>query len=799
MILPATRTARRPGAALTPSRRYAKRAAGDPGAHRPDRPTAGRPGTDRTGPPPRSPPDATRRPLAPPRPPRRRSPTARPPSRWSLGRWSPRGRRHAAASATHRRPGHRRGSVQPPDVTLQGCTYEVDGKVPAGRAHGDPAPVPAVRPRPGGHRRARAASRTTAARAWSTGSPLPSGTELFAGPDSSSTPVGTVPEGRSCSSADPVLWTTSLGTAVAGHVHRLRWPEPVLDRHRPDRPRPTHGAGRRGLHGGRPSCWPARRSPGRAGRRRCPITDRRRTGAWRGWPTRCRSPSGRGQYLGLLIRRSTGCGRIRGCPRTCRRSSRNDHPNVARSLPNVHLGSVPWRRVHDVDAVRPSRRSARPTRRAPERAEEHRADGHRSRRPTRHPTSRRSEPPYRSPSPVTTRPPDRIFRRGRPGVRARGLPAAGRHRRPSSPGPGWPAFKVAGWGFFTHSGPVALGSHASFGVLASLTGTVEVAFVAMIVGAPVAICTALFLSEYAPLRSRRSLIAMIDLAAAIPSIIFGLWAFFELQPNVVGLSTWLLAAPRLHPVLPGHQPAAQRVDLHRRSGGRDHDRARSSPRSAARSSPSPRPVSARRHWRSGASRWQMIRTVVLPFGRGGMIGAVMLGLGRALEETIAVSIILGGSYKVTAQILQHGGSTISQLIAINFGIGRHARPPRPAAVRVRPLPADPGDQPGRLGHRQPVAQRRGGGPVTPDAATQTAPEGVLVHHHLGVDPVDRPRRSTRRRAAGRRGTTPPRRPPPAPPAPDADPAERLRCPGRRDPGRAPPCRRSAWSGSSSTS
>jgi phosphate transport system permease protein len=71
----------------------------------------------------------------------------------------------------------------------------------------------------------------------------------------------------------------------------------------------------------------------------------------------------------------------------------------------------------------------------------------------------------------------------------------------------------------------------------------------------------------------------------------------------------------------------------------------------------------------GASRWQMIRTVVIPFGRGGMIGAVMLGLGRALEETIAVSIILSNSYVISGHILQHGGSTISQLIATNFGSG----------------------------------------------------------------------------------------------------------------------------------
>ena len=96
---------------------------------------------------------------------------------------------------------------------------------------------------------------------------------------------------------------------------------------------------------------------------------------------------------------------------------------------------------------------------------------------------------------------------------------------------GFPAFRVAGLSFFTNSGFNTLGHKATFGVFASLIGTIEVATVAMIVGAPVAIATAIFLSEYAPRRSRRSLIALVDLAAAIPSIIFGLWAIFELQRN----------------------------------------------------------------------------------------------------------------------------------------------------------------------------------------------------------------------------------------------------------------------------
>ncbi len=233
---------------------------------------------------------------------------------------------------------------------------------------------------------------------------------------------------------------------------------------------------------------------------------------------------------------------------------------------------------------------------------------------------------------------------------------------------GFPAFQKAGWRFFTTSGYQTLGKHPIYGVLASLVGTIEVAIVAMVVGAPIAIATALFLSEYAPQWSRRGLIAMIDLAAAIPSIIFGLWAVFELQPNVVGFSTWLsrhlafipffkVVSPPLNASLfiAGLVVGLMIVPIVASICREVFSLAPPGEREAALA--------------LGASRWQMIRAVVLPFGRGGMIGAVMLGLGRALEETIAVSIILGGSFVWGDHILQHGGSTISQLIAVNFGSG----------------------------------------------------------------------------------------------------------------------------------
>ncbi len=233
---------------------------------------------------------------------------------------------------------------------------------------------------------------------------------------------------------------------------------------------------------------------------------------------------------------------------------------------------------------------------------------------------------------------------------------------------GVPAFTKIGWRFFTTSGYQTLGKHPVYGVLASLVGTIEVAAVAMVVGAPVAIATALFLSEYAPQWSRRALISMIDLAAAIPSIIFGLWAVFELEPNVVGFSTWLsrhasfipffkVVSPPLNASLfiAGLVVGLMIVPIVASISREVFSLAPPGEREAALA--------------LGASRWQMIRVVVLPFGRGGMIGAVMLGLGRALEETIAVSIVLGSSFAVTDHILQHGGSTISQLIAVNFGSG----------------------------------------------------------------------------------------------------------------------------------
>jgi len=233
---------------------------------------------------------------------------------------------------------------------------------------------------------------------------------------------------------------------------------------------------------------------------------------------------------------------------------------------------------------------------------------------------------------------------------------------------GFPALRRAGIHFFTSSGFQTLGAHPVYGVAASVVGTLEVAAVAMVVGTPVAVATAIFLSEYAPTWSRRSLIALVDLAAAIPSIIFGLWAVFEMQPNVVGFATWLSKHVAFVPFFRVNSPPLN-ASLFMAGlivGIMIVPIVASICREVFSLAP---PGEREAALALGATRWQMIRSVVIPFGRGGIVGAVMLGLGRALEETIAVSIVLGASFRISPYILQHGGSTISQLIAVNFGSG----------------------------------------------------------------------------------------------------------------------------------
>lgn len=225
----------------------------------------------------------------------------------------------------------------------------------------------------------------------------------------------------------------------------------------------------------------------------------------------------------------------------------------------------------------------------------------------------------------------------------------------------------AGWSFFTEF--QWLPNADRFGIAGVLTGTVLIAAVALVIAVPVAFGCALFIAEYAKGRVRRVLVSLVDLMAAVPSIVYGLWGFFFLQPRIISLSRWLADHASFLPFFRVSTPtyaastfiAGVVVSL------------MIIPISCAimREVFSQAPVGEREGAIAlGATRWGVIRTVVLPFGRGGMIGGTMLGLGRALGETIAVYLIISVLFATPArlfQVLETGGASISSLIALRYG------------------------------------------------------------------------------------------------------------------------------------
>jgi phosphate transport system permease protein len=235
------------------------------------------------------------------------------------------------------------------------------------------------------------------------------------------------------------------------------------------------------------------------------------------------------------------------------------------------------------------------------------------------------------------------------------------------------ALHKAGWSFLTTQTWNPDGG--GFGIAAVLVGTFLISGVAIVVALPLAIGTALYISEYAPRGIQRFLIAMVDLMAAVPSVIFGLWGFFLLQWKVASLARWISDWFYWVPFL--------------KVNGVDRDNPLTSPTtytsssfaaglvvalmiapiisSIMREAFSQAPAGEREGaYALGATRWGMIRAVVLPFSVGAMIGGTMLGLGRALGETLAVTLIISPVYLIQPNILQHGTSSISSLIALHY-------------------------------------------------------------------------------------------------------------------------------------
>ncbi|MEW2610477.1 phosphate ABC transporter permease subunit PstC [Streptomyces sp. NPDC047880] len=205
----------------------------------------------------------------------------------------------------------------------------------------------------------------------------------------------------------------------------------------------------------------------------------------------------------------------------------------------------------------------------------------------------------------------------------------------------------------------------NFGIAVLAFGTVVSSIVAMVIAVPVAVAIALFLTHYAPRRIRGPIAYVIDLLAAVPSIVYGLWGALVLVPQMTGLFSWLNdyfgwtgvfswegGAPRSMltvgillaiMILPIITNVSREVF---RQVPQMHEEAALA---------------------LGATRWEVIRMAVLPFGRSGVISASMLGLGRALGETMAVATVLSPTFDIQASLLDPGGGTFAQNIASKFG------------------------------------------------------------------------------------------------------------------------------------
>ncbi|MFJ6568092.1 phosphate ABC transporter permease subunit PstC [Streptomyces sp. NPDC091292] len=238
----------------------------------------------------------------------------------------------------------------------------------------------------------------------------------------------------------------------------------------------------------------------------------------------------------------------------------------------------------------------------------------------------------------------------------------------------WQALDVARWDFITTEAWEPEGHH--FGIAAVMVGTMLIALVAIVFAVPLALGTALYISEYAPARIRQTLISVVDLMAAVPSVVYGLWGLFFFQGHVVTVSRWISTYLGWIPLFkvdgtdPSDPLATATVFTSSAFIAGMVVSLMVAPIicSVVREVFSQAPVGEREGaYALGANRWGMIRSVVLPFGKGGMIGGTMLGLGRALGETIAVYLIISPVFEIQPHILQNGTNSVSALIALRYG------------------------------------------------------------------------------------------------------------------------------------
>ena len=207
-----------------------------------------------------------------------------------------------------------------------------------------------------------------------------------------------------------------------------------------------------------------------------------------------------------------------------------------------------------------------------------------------------------------------------------------------------------------------------FGIAALAFHTLLTSIIAMIIAVPVAIGIALFIAFYAPKRVAATLAYLVDILAAVPSIVYGLWGVFFLAPQMTGLTLWLdkyFSWTVIFAYRPDNIPNNKSdftagivlaIMILPIVAALSREVFNQVPRTNIEAA-----------YALGATRWEMIRMAVLPFGRPGIVSASILGLGRALGETMAVAYILSAVYDVNIHITESGGITFASNIALKFG------------------------------------------------------------------------------------------------------------------------------------
>ena len=205
-----------------------------------------------------------------------------------------------------------------------------------------------------------------------------------------------------------------------------------------------------------------------------------------------------------------------------------------------------------------------------------------------------------------------------------------------------------------------------FGIAAMLVGTLICASIAVLIGVPISVLSAIFLTFYAPASIKKLMVTIIDLMAAFPSILFGLWGFFVLGPSA---EYW---AKLIHKYL-GFIPIFQMpADYYTRSpfvagivlAIMIIPIVTSVSREVFAQTPLDRIQAA---YALGSTRWGMIRAVAFPYARSGIVGGAMLGLGRAMGETVAVYTVLNIVYQINWHVLLGAGGNIASMIMLKFG------------------------------------------------------------------------------------------------------------------------------------